>query len=415
MIPKRTLLPSLLPTPARAAFRVGLTVMAGLFLLVAPSRAGETPTASPATPEAAAPAPSEAPPAPALPATPADTAAAGAAGAAAKPKKAKPTPAAKAGKGPGAVVITVGPNKITRSQIDLLVEQMSKANPNSRVLEDREKSAMAAMIATNLIGQELLDLESRRLAIVAPETEVDSMYKLMRANFPDEATWKKVLKEGGNTEKSFREKLARQIKADKILNKQIPQSERPTNKEIIDHFAAHKAKYPVNDSLRAAQILLLTPKEMQAPDVATRKADLEKIRAELSRDSADPDRLLARFMMAARQVSDGPEKKDGGDLQSFHPGDFAPEFKKQALALKVGQMSPVFKTPLGWHLVLLTGKHDGKPDGYRYFIARAIAAEKAAVAGRSLRKYLQGLAGKYKVNYLESAYRDTSPTGVYNL
>lgn len=390
MIPKRTYLCSLLPSLACAALLLG-----------SPVPAAEA--AAPAAPEASAPA-AAVPPAESAPP--------------AKPKKAKPaSPAgvAKAGKGPGAVVITVGPNKITRSQIDLLVDQMSKANPNPQGLDEQGKTAMAAMIATNLIGQELLELEGRRLAITAPENEIDSMYKVLRANFPDEATWKRVLKEGGNTEKSFREKLARQIKADKILNKQIPQAERPTYKEIIDHFAAHKAKYPVNDSLRAAQILLMTPKEMNAPDVATRKADLEKIRAELSRDSADPDRLLARFMMAARQVSDGPEKKDGGDLQVFHPGDFAPEFKKQAQALKVGQMSPVFKTPLGWHLVLLTGRHDGKPDGYRYFIARAIAAEKAAVAGRTLRTYLQGLAGKYKVNYLESAYRDTSPTGVYNL
>lgn len=376
--------------------------------------------AADATAPAAAPAPESAAPAaaPAVPAAPADSAATAPA---ARVKKAKsPATAATAappaaGKGSGAVVITVGPNKIRRSQIDHLVDQMSKANPTPRTPSEQEKSAMAAMIATNLIGQELLELESKRLAITAAEAEVDSMYKVLKANFPDEATWKRVLKEGNNTEKTFREKLARQIKADKILNKQVPQVERPTWKEIIDYHSAHKAQFPINDSLRACQILALAGKDMKAADVASKKADMEKVRAELAKDSAEPERLLARFMVAARQVSEGPEKKDGGDLQRFHPNDFSPEIKKQLASLRVGQMSPVFKSPLGWHILYLTEKYDGKPDSYRFLIARALATERTALAGKSLRKYLQGLATKYKVTYLESAYRDTSPSGVYNL
>jgi peptidyl-prolyl cis-trans isomerase SurA len=316
---------------------------------------------------------------------------------------------------PGAVVITVGPNKIRRNQIDHLVEQMAKANPSPEAMGENEKAAMARMIATNLIGQELLELESKALAITAGEKEIDSMYKALRSNFPDEAAWKRALKEGGNTEKTFREKLARQIKADKILNSKVPQVERPTYKEIIDYHAAHKARFPVNDSLRACQVLLIAAKGAPADEVAKKKAELEKLRAELVADSLDVEKVVARFVLAARRHSQGPEAKDGGDLQRFHPNDFNPEFKKQVGRLRVGQISPVFRTPLGWHLVLLTEKFDGKPDSYRLIISRAIAQEKAMAAGKSLRRYLQGLAGKYKVNYLEQALRDTSPTGVYNL
>lgn len=385
--------------------------------VAAPAKAApavEPPAAAPVA--QAAEAPAAAPSAPAAEATPSAPATP-----AAKTRKVKSAAAGKSGSkspaslDPTSVVITVGPNKIRKSQIDQLVTQMAKANPTPRVLDEREKTAMAAMIATNLIGQELLELEGKRLAVAAPESEIDSMYRMLKANFPDEATWRRMLKEGGNTDKSFKEKLGRQIKADKILNAQVPQVDRSTNKEILDFFAANKAKFPVNDSLRAGQIVLLAGKDVGAMDVAKKKADLEKVRAELAKDSADPDRLLARFMMAARQVSEGPEKNAGGDLQRFHPNDFSPDFKKPLTSLRVGQLSPVFKTQLGWHLVLLMEKFDGKPDSYRYLIARTLATEKAAAAGKTLRKYLVGLAAKYKVNYLESAYRDTSPTGVYNL
>ncbi|HLP41701.1 MAG TPA: peptidylprolyl isomerase [Fibrobacteria bacterium] len=332
----------------------------------------------------------------------------------AAPSAPKTAPAKGKGKA-GGVVITVGPNSIRKSQIDDLVTQMAKAKQTPGELDAKERTAMTQMIATNLIGQELIELEARRLAIEAKPEEIDSMYKVLRSNFPDETSWKRVLKEGGNTEKTFRDKLARQIKADKILNTQVPQMERPTYKEIIDYHTRNKAKFPVNDSLRACQVLLITAKDAPAAEVAQKKADLEKVRAELAKDSADVEKLLARFVMAARQVSQGPEKKDGGDLQRFHPSDFSPEFKKQVTALRVGQMSPVFRTPLGWHLVILTEKYDSKPDSYRLVISQLLAREKAAIVGQSLRKYLRGLAAKYKVNYLEQAYKDTSPAGVYNL
>src|SRR3989338_10879833 len=100
------------------------------------------------------------------------------------------------------------------------------------------------MIATNLIGQELLELESKRLNVKAADKEVDSLYKALRANFPDEAKFKQAMKEGGNTEASFREKIARQVKADKLLNAQMPQMERPKFKEILDYYNAHKAFFP---------------------------------------------------------------------------------------------------------------------------------------------------------------------------
>jgi parvulin-like peptidyl-prolyl isomerase len=180
-----------------------------------------------------------------------------------------------------------------------------------------------------------------------------------------------------------------------------------------DFFAAHKAAFPFNDSLRACQILFMVDKTAGAAEAMKKKTDLEKVRAELLKDTAQVDVLLTRFVMAARNLSDGPEKKDGGDLQRFLPSDFNPEFKKQVSALKVGALSPVFRTPLGWHLVVLTERNDGKFESYRLQIARALVQEKAAKAGKNLKKYLQTLADRYKVSYMDNGYRDTSLAGVY--
>ena len=329
--------------------------------------------------------------------------------------KKAPKAARSAGKGPGAVVIPVGPNKILRRQIDTLVDLMVKARAQGGApSRPGEREYIEKMIATNLIGQQLLDLEATRLNVTADPKSIDSLSKTFRANFPNDQAFKQALREAGDTEAGLREKMARQIKADKLLNTQVTPLERPTDKEMQDFFAAHKKAFPVNDSLRACQILFRVEAGVSAGEAAKKKSELEQIRAELAKDSGRIESLLARFVMRAREVSDGPERKDGGDLQRFLPGDFNAEFKKQVSALKVGQMSPVFRTPLGWHLVILTERNDGNFASYRLQIARALVTEKAAKAGKNLKKYLQTLAERYKVSYLEDDYRDTTVAGVYD-
>jgi parvulin-like peptidyl-prolyl isomerase len=324
-------------------------------------------------------------------------------------KSSKPNPKA------AMVVITVGPTKIRQRQIDTLVDLMARTKRTPGEIEPRERASLQRMVATNLIGQELLALEAQRLNILAPDREIDSLSKVFKANFPDDASFKRAVAQAGDTEKGLREKMIRQIKADKLLNSQMTSVGKPTLKEMQDYFASHKKDFPFSDSLRACQIVLITGKGLAATEVAKKKSDLERVRVELAKDSSDVDMLLNHFVMAAQQVSDGPEKKDGGDLQRFNPNDFNPEFKKNVVGLKVGQMSQVFKTPLGYHLVLLTERYDGKFESYRLQISRILAQEKAEKAGKNLKKYLQSLAARYKVTYIESSLKDTTATGVYNL
>jgi parvulin-like peptidyl-prolyl isomerase len=392
--------------------------------------ASATPAAAPASTGAEpsaekAPAAQETPAAASAPepasAGPSDATTADGAGKAAPKAKAAKGGSAKGGaktakaKGPAAVVITVGPSKIRRNQIDTLVDLMVKArHQDGSSPQPGEREYIEKMVATNLIGQQLLDLEAKRLNVVADPKSLDSLSKAFRANFPNEEAFQQALRQAGDTEAGLREKMARQIKADKLLNAQMSPVERPSEKEMKDFFAAHKSAFPVNDSLRACQILFRIDPSDGAAEIAKKKNELEQIRANLAMDTAQIDVLLTRFVMKAREISDGPEKKDGGDLQRFLPGDFNPEFKKQVTALKVGQMSPVFRTPLGWHLVVLTERNDGKFESYRLQIARALVTEKAAKAGKDLKKYLQVLAERYKVAYLDDGYRDSTVAGVYD-
>lgn len=67
------------------------------------------------------------------------------------------------------------------------------------------------------------------------------------------------------------------------------------------------------------------------------------------------------FRDLARQYSECPSKKRGGDLGEFSPqgktvhGSLDPVFVKAVRDLRVGQVSEPVKTQFGWHLIKRTG------------------------------------------------------------
>src|SRR4051812_8078855 len=85
-------------------------------------------------------------------------------------KASSPSPSA------GETVITVGGKAIKRSQIDTIVDLMAKAQAQEAggEIQPGQKLEMRKLVATNLIGQELLEQEAKALHIQASPKEIDS-------------------------------------------------------------------------------------------------------------------------------------------------------------------------------------------------------------------------------------------------
>ena len=339
----------------------------------------------------------------------------------AKPKPAaKPAPYAGPVKPGSATVsgsgtaVSVGPVTISKNKIDTLVIYMARSRgadlsevPPQQVLQ------MKRMVATNLIGQELLELEAKAQGIKVSPQQVDSALRLLKSQFPDAATYQKAMKQSGESESAVRAKLSRQIRADHVLSMNVEQPAVPTDAELRAFWEKNKKEFPVNDSLRAVQILMLADSKVPAEEAAEKKRKLESLRRELLKDTSEIPVLLRHFMSEAARNGEGPEAQIGGDLQRFHPDDFNVEFKKQVMNLRVGQLSPVFKTPLGYHLVMLIEKYDGKYDSYRLQSLQNLMAQRNMQLGGEMRAFLKKLAAKYPVKYQQPAYRDVSETGIY--
>jgi len=91
-----------------------------------------------------------------------------------------------------------------------------------------------------------------------------------------------------------------------------------------------------------ARHILIKPDTVTSDEEARRK--LEEIRQQLQQG--------ADFAELARKYSDDPGSKGlGGDLGWVGKGVMVPEFEKVMLATPEGDISEVFQSPFGWHLL----------------------------------------------------------------
>lgn len=104
------------------------------------------------------------------------------------------------------------------------------------------------------------------------------------------------------------------------------------------------------DRVQASHILLMYAGSMRSS--ATRS------KAEASQAIADLKSQLdggADFAALAREHSDCPSSRRGGDLGVFGSGQMVPAFEEAAFGLAVGDTSGVVETPFGFHLIHRTG------------------------------------------------------------
>ena len=109
---------------------------------------------------------------------------------------------------------------------------------------------------------------------------------------------------------------------------------------------------PVGEQVRVRHILVRYRGAEGAPPTLQRS----KTSADsLIHSLADRVRRGDDFGNLARAFSDDPSHDEGGEIQPLVPGETPPEFERVAFALKPGDLSKVFESPMGFHLVQRLG------------------------------------------------------------
>jgi peptidyl-prolyl cis-trans isomerase C len=110
-----------------------------------------------------------------------------------------------------------------------------------------------------------------------------------------------------------------------------------TDKKLKAFFASNPTQFS-DMEVKASHILIKD------------EAKAKKILAEAKKKGAD-------FAKLAKDNSEGPSSKTGGDLGFFKRGQMVPEFEKAAFAAKKGELVPeLVKTQFGFHIIKVVDK-----------------------------------------------------------
>lgn len=222
---------------------------------------------------------------------------------------------------------------------------------------DQEKSAAKKLI-NDEIGRTLLVLKAKESGINITKEMMEEQINKVKSKFRSEDIFKHKLADQGMTLDQYKAELETDLYMDQIIKKEIePKIQIPEN-EALDYYEKNKEKFASEEKVRASIILL---KFNPSAGKAGEQKILKKFESLL-----DQLRNGADFAAIARKFSQDSLASKGGDLGFFTKKQMLPAFSNRAFKLKAGEVSEIFRTGHGFHILKVTEK---KPAGTSSFEA----------------------------------------------
>jgi peptidyl-prolyl cis-trans isomerase C len=162
----------------------------------------------------------------------------------------------------------------------------------------------------------------------------------------------------------------------------------PTEKECRRYYETHLKDFQSGDLVHARHILFQVTPSVPVPEI---RARAERTLAEVL---AEPE----RFAALARELSNCPSGKPGGNLGQICRGDTVLEFEQALFRLgPTGILREVVKTRYGFHIVAIDKRIPGETLPFETVDEQIAERLKASVEERALRQFVSILAGQAEI------------------
>jgi len=219
----------------------------------------------------------------------------------------------------------------------------------------QEKSAAKTLIDDE-IGRILLVLKAKAVGIKVSEKMLLEKLRKVKAKFKSDSIFEHRLSDRGMTVDQYKQELEIDMYMDQLIKKEIEPKIKITEKDSQAYYDKNKSKFETQEKVRASIMLLrFNPKEGKAGEQAVLKK-FESILIQV-KNGAD-------FGALAQQHSQDSLASKGGDLGFFTQKQMLPAFSSRAFKMKVGEVSEIFRTGHGFHVIKVT---DRKPESLSSF------------------------------------------------
>lgn len=244
-------------------------------------------------------------------------------------------------------------------------------------------------ILERLIERELLWQQAAHIGICVTDEAVSAELEAMKKQYGHEAILNNMLKNRQLTPQDLLALIRRDLTINALIEKEIAGGLAISASACKAYYQNNRHRFNEPEKIRASHIAIFLNEE--ASDVQRQEArtSIEALAQRLRKGES--------FEALAREYSDCASSERGGDLGFFARGTMDPAFEKAAFSLKSGEVSPMVKSSMGYHLVKVTDRQPARAvpfEEVREAIERHLLDEEISQA---VRQYVAGLRHKAEI------------------
>lgn len=252
------------------------------------------------------------------------------------------------------IVAVVNKTVITENELNVRIRAVT-ANLARQKVDAPPADILRQQVLDRMINEHVLIEYAADTGLRVDERQLDqTIERIAEQNKLSIAQFKVALEKEGTNYLAFREQIRQDMTIQRLREREVDNRVYVTDSEVDQYLAASKDQGKAEQEYKLAHILIAIP-EGAGQDVVQAK---QKRANEAARQLASGK----AFAEVAASFSDANDGLAGGELGWRAAGRLPPMFIEALDKLKAGGVTPIMRSPAGFHIIKLNEKRqrDGK-------------------------------------------------------
>ncbi|WP_370867107.1 peptidylprolyl isomerase [Methylotenera sp.] len=249
------------------------------------------------------------------------------------------------------IVAVVDQTVITEQELESRIATVT-AQLKKQGTELPEESILRKQILERLISDTLQIQYAAQIGLKVDDNQLDkTIERIAEQNQLSLTEFSEALAKDGISMRKFRADIRNEITIARLREREVDGRVNVSESEIDNYLTSQASRNENQDEFEISHILIRTPEEGATEDIQKAKAKVDKAVNELKSGTS--------FAKVSASFSDAPNALEGGNL-GWKSGVQMPALFLDALKnMQSGEISPVLRSPNGFHILKLTNKRGG--------------------------------------------------------
>jgi peptidyl-prolyl cis-trans isomerase SurA len=244
------------------------------------------------------------------------------------------------------IEVVVNDDVVTHRELDVRVISVTKMLEKQKtMLPDR--NVLERQVLERMINEMLQAQFAKESGLRVDDVLLDkTILRIAQQNkFDSVAAFRAKLDQEGTDFKEFREEIRNEMISARLREREVDNKLVISENEVDNYLSNQERQEGKGEELQLSHILIVVPEQANADKIKTYRTRADQALAKLQGG--------APFSQVAAGFSDAQDALKGGEL-GWRPADRLPPLFSEALQkIKPGEVSPVLRSPSGFHIIKL--------------------------------------------------------------